>query len=136
MGVKKVGELLIEQRLITEEQLSEALDLQKLFPGQQVGQLLCKLGYINESDLSNLLDQKGKRRKLSDILIANGLIDQQKLANALDMSKRNNISLEKSILQLKYVDEEGLSKAVAGQYDMPYIQINTCLLYTSPSPRD
>jgi type II secretory ATPase GspE/PulE/Tfp pilus assembly ATPase PilB-like protein len=124
MAVKKVGELLIEQQLITEEQLSEALDLQKLFPAQPVGQLLCKLGYIKESDLSSLLDQKDKRRKLADILIANGLIDQQKITSALDMSKRNNISLAKSILQLKYVDEESLSKAVAGQYDMPYIQIN------------
>lgn len=123
MSVKKVGELLIEQNLITQEQLSEALDLQKSFPALPVGQLLCKLGYINESDLSNLLDQNNKRQKLADLLIANGLIDNEKLTNALDMSKRNNISLEKSILKLKYVDEEHLSKVVASQYDMPYLHI-------------
>ncbi len=124
MSEKKVGELLVEQELISQEQLSEALDLQKIFPAQTVGQLLCKLGFIRESDLSAFLDQKNKRRKLGDILIANGLIDKQKISHALDLSKRINISLEKAILKLNFIEEESLSKAVASQYDMPYIQIN------------
>jgi type II secretory ATPase GspE/PulE/Tfp pilus assembly ATPase PilB-like protein len=125
MSVKKVGELLVEQKVITQEQLNEALDLQKTFPAHPIGQLLCKLGFIKESDLSAFLDQKNKRRKLSEILIANGLIDQQKLSHALEMSRRSNISLEKSILKLNFVEEESLSKVIASQYDMPYIQINS-----------
>ncbi len=124
MNVKKVGELLVDQKLITQEHLLEALDLQKLFPDQPVGQLLCKLGFIKESDLGIVLDQKNKRRKLSDILLTSGLIDQQKLSHAREVGKQNNISLEKALLKLNYVDEEGLSKAVASQYDMPYVQIN------------
>ena len=42
INMKKVGELLVEQELITREHLLEALDLQKVFPDQPVGQLLCK----------------------------------------------------------------------------------------------
>jgi type II secretory ATPase GspE/PulE/Tfp pilus assembly ATPase PilB-like protein len=121
---KKVGELLVEQELISQEQLSEALDLQKIFPAQTVGQLLCKLGFIRESDLSAFLDQKNKRRKLGDILIENGLIDKQKLSHALDLSNRINISLEKAILKLNFIEEASLSKAIASQYDLPYTQIN------------
>ncbi|MDD2542083.1 MAG: ATPase, T2SS/T4P/T4SS family [Desulfuromonadaceae bacterium] len=124
MNVKKVGELLVDQKLITQEHLLEALDLQKLFPDQPVGQLLCKLGFIKESDLGVVLDQKNKRRKLVDILLTSGLIDQQKISHAREVGKQNNISLEKALLKLNYVDEEGLSKAVASQYDMPYVQIN------------
>lgn len=124
MNIKKVGELLVEQKLITQGQLLEALDLQKVFPDQPVGQLLCKLGFIKESDLGIVLDQKNKRRKLSDILMAGGLIDQQKTSHAREVGKQNNISLEKALLKLNYVDEESLSKAIAGQYDMPYVQIN------------
>lgn len=124
MNIKKVGELLVEQKLITQEHLLEALDLQKLFPDQPVGQLLCKLGFIKESDLSSLLDQKNKRRKLADILLERGLIDQQKLSHAREVGKQNNISLEKALLKLNYVDEESLSKTIASQYDMPYVQIN------------
>jgi type II secretory ATPase GspE/PulE/Tfp pilus assembly ATPase PilB-like protein len=124
MSVKKVGELLVEQKMITQEQLLEALDLQMVFPDQPVGQLLCKLGFIKESDLSFLLDQKNKRRKLTDILLAGGLVDQQKISHAREVGKQNNISVEKALLKLTYVDEEILSKTVASQYDMPYIQIN------------
>ena len=125
MIVKKVGELLVEQNLITQEQLLEALDLQKVFPDQPVGQLLCKLGFIKESDLSHLLDQKNKRRKLTDILMVNGLVDQQKISHGREVGKQNNISLEKALLKLNYIDEETLSKAIASQYDMPYVQVNT-----------
>lgn len=124
MSIRKVGELLVEQKLITQEQLLEALDLQKVFPDQPVGQLLCKLGFIKESDLSFVLDQKNKRRKLTDILLGNGLVDQQKMSHAREVGKQNNISVEKALLKLNYIDEESLSRVIAAQYDMPYVQIN------------
>ncbi|NTV47414.1 MAG: pilus assembly protein PilB, partial [Chlorobiales bacterium] len=88
MNLKKVGELLVEQKLITQENLLEALDLQKVFPDQPVGQLLCKLGFIKEIDLGFVLDQKNKRRKLTDILLASGLIDQQKISHAREVGKQ------------------------------------------------
>lgn len=124
MSIKKVGELLVEQKLINQEQLLEALDLQKVFPDQPVGQLLCKLGFIKESDLSIVLDQKNKRRKLSDILLTSGLVDQQKISHAREVAKQSNITLEKALMKLSYVDEESLSKAISTQYDMPYVLIN------------
>lgn len=124
MSVKKVGELLIEQKLISQEQLLEALDLQKVFPDQPIGQLLCKLGFVKESDLSFVLDQKNKRRKLTDILLKSSLIDQQKLTHAREVGKQSNISFEKALLKLRYIDEEQLAQAVASQYDMPYVLIN------------
>ena len=125
MSVKKVGELLIEQGLISSKQLQEALELQKVFPDQPIGQLLCKLGFVKESDLSFVLDQKNKRRKLTDILLKDGLIDQQKLSHAREVSKQSTISLEKALLKLRYIDEEQMAQAVANQYDLPYVLINS-----------
>jgi type II secretory ATPase GspE/PulE/Tfp pilus assembly ATPase PilB-like protein len=122
---KKVGELLVEQKLISQDQLIEALELQKTFPDQPVGQLLCKLGFIKESDLSFVLDQKNKRRKLTDILLKNELIDQQKISHAREVSKQSGISLERAILKLRYLDEEQMAQAVASQYDLPYVLINS-----------
>lgn len=124
MAVKRVGELLVEQELITTEQLGEALELQKVFPDQAIGQLLCKLGFIKESDLSLVLDQKNKRRKLSDILLKSGLVDLQKISHAREISKQSDISFDKALLKLRYVDEDQLAKAVASQYDLPYVKIN------------
>jgi type II secretory ATPase GspE/PulE/Tfp pilus assembly ATPase PilB-like protein len=124
MSMKKVGELLIEQKLISLEHLQEALDLQKVFPDLPIGQLLCKLGFVKESDLSFVLDQKNKRRKLADILLKGELISQQKLSHAKEVSKQSTISLEKALLKLSYIDEEQLAQAVASQYDLPYVLIN------------
>lgn len=132
-GIKKVGELLVEQQLISNDQLNEALELQKVFPDQPIGQLLCKLGFIKESDLSFVLDQKNKRRKLSDILLKNQLIDPQKMSHSKEVSKQNGITFEQALLKLHYVDEEQLAQAVASQYDLPYILINTVNLDTSLS---
>ena len=86
MSIKKVGELLIEQKLISQDHLQEALELQKVFPDQPIGQLLCKLGFIKESDLSFVLDQKNKRRKLTDILLKSALVDAQKISHAREVS--------------------------------------------------
>lgn len=124
VGVKKVGELLVEQQLISLEQLEEALELQKVFPEQPIGQLLCKLGFIKESDLSYVLDQKNKRRKLSDILLKNGIVDPQKVSHSREVSKQNGITFEQALLKLRYVDEEQLAQAVASQYDLPYVLID------------
>ena len=124
MSAKKVGELLIEQALITPEQRDEALELQKVFPDQLIGQLLCKLGFLKESDLSLVLDQKDKRRKLSEILLQSGVVDPQKIAHALEISKQRDIAFDRALLKLRYVEEEELAEAVASQYDLPYVRIN------------
>lgn len=123
-NVNKIGELLVAQNLITRDQLTEAIEHQKLNPDQLIGQVLCQLGFLNESDLSFVLDQKKKRRKLIDILIANGLIDQQQIVNAREVAASNDITLEKALIRLKYVDESILAQTIASQYDMPFIEIN------------
>jgi type II secretory ATPase GspE/PulE/Tfp pilus assembly ATPase PilB-like protein len=128
MITKRLGEVLLEQGLISQSQLDEALEMQKLFPDQTVGQLLCRLGFIRESDLSLVLDQKNKRRKLSDILIKGGMIDQPKLSQALDLSRMHDIPLERALLKLRFIDEEQLARAVAAQYDLPYVEINALSL--------
>ncbi len=128
MITKRLGELLIEQGLISQEQLDEALEMQKMYPDQTVGQLLCRLGYIRESDLSLVLDQKNKRRKLADILLKEGMLDQQKLAQARGLSRQNDIPLERALLKLRIIDEEQLARAVASQFDLPYVEINSLAL--------
>ncbi|QEM68030.1 pilus assembly protein PilB [Geobacter sp. FeAm09] len=124
MIVKKVGEILIEQELITQEQLQQALELQKNIPDQTIGQLLCKLGFIRESDLRFVLDQKNKRLELAEILIRDGRVDQQKMRHAREIARQYDISLEKALIKLRYADEEQLAQAVALQYDLPYVSIN------------
>ncbi len=130
---KKIGELLIEQKLISSEQLSEAIDLQKVFPDISFGQLLCKLGYLKEIDLNHVLDQKNKRSKLVEVLLKLKFINQKKITHAIEVSRQSNVSIKETLLKLKYVDEEQLVRAVAEQYGLPYVLINSSILDSSLS---
>lgn len=50
----KLGELLVQNRLVTQHQLKEALHAQTIFGGK-LGTNLVELGYVNEMDLAKLL---------------------------------------------------------------------------------
>jgi type II secretory ATPase GspE/PulE/Tfp pilus assembly ATPase PilB-like protein len=123
MTGNKLGELLIKNRLITEGQFSKALDLQKKYPEQPIGQLLIQLGFLQEIVLREFLDYKGKRQKLGEILLKQKRIDEVKLSNALTVSKDENIPLGRALVKLHYIEEDELAQCVATQYDLPYFTL-------------
>ena len=125
MAGQMIGEILLGEKLVTPEQLDEALSLQKTFPKQTIGQLLCKLGFLQEVDLVSILEQNGKRQRLSDILLKEKLIDNTQLLNATTVSKKNNITLAQAVLRLRYLDEAVLAKIIAEQYDYSFVHINS-----------
>ncbi|MEK6568284.1 MAG: hypothetical protein AABZ27_06085 [Candidatus Omnitrophota bacterium] len=51
---KKLGELLVEKELVTQEQLDEALELQK-DKGGLIGEILVELKYTTEDDIAKML---------------------------------------------------------------------------------
>jgi type IV pilus assembly protein PilB len=51
---KKLGEILVKNEVITEEQLKRALDFQRN-EGGLIGEILVKLGYVNEVDIVQAL---------------------------------------------------------------------------------
>ncbi len=123
MSKKRLGEILVENNLITEQQLTEALALQKTSPGETIGRLLCRLGFLKESDLNYLLEHTGKRKKLVDILLAEGIINEASIEQARVLSRKDGLSLEKSLLKLHSLNEEQLARAIAKQYDLPFVSM-------------
>ncbi len=56
MSTNRLGELLVRNQLITDDQLKKAVDEQKK-EGTRLGAALIKLGYIQEADLSTFLSR-------------------------------------------------------------------------------
>ncbi|HOJ50727.1 MAG TPA: hypothetical protein PKW55_07945 [Spirochaetota bacterium] len=54
----KIGEMLIEEGLITEEQLKETLILQKTIPDKKLGEILIEKGYLSYSDFEKILTKQ------------------------------------------------------------------------------
>jgi type IV pilus assembly protein PilB len=55
----KIGQMLKEKALVTEESLSEALNIQKQ-TGEKIGDILIRLGYVSEDDFIKVLAQRIK----------------------------------------------------------------------------
>ena len=53
----RIGELLVRQRLITSQQLREAVSQQKA-RGGTIGPILVELGYVKEDDITALLSRQ------------------------------------------------------------------------------
>lgn len=54
---KRLGDLLVDSKVITEEQLKDALTAQKQ-TGQRLGQALVNLGFVREQDILNALEMQ------------------------------------------------------------------------------
>ena len=64
-----------------------------------------------------------KRRKLGEILYKAGLVKKQPLINAIKASKTNNKRLGQVLLELGLLDEETLTKAIAKQFGLEYVNL-------------
>ncbi|MFH1027454.1 MAG: ATPase, T2SS/T4P/T4SS family [Pseudomonadota bacterium] len=123
MPDKKIGELLIENKLITTEQFKEALEMQQICPTQPIGQLLCQLGFLKSGDLEYVLNHNNKRRKLGEILVSQNLIDEERLNSALLASKAEKIPLGRALIRQHLIEEEQMSRAIACQHDLKFVDL-------------
>src|SRR4030066_1356867 len=110
---KRLGELLVEKGLITEEQCHHALDIQKK-AGRRLGQAIIELGFVKEEDLLQVLS---KQMALPHIWLRKGLIDP-KIINIISAEKarlhkiipmfriKNNLILATSDPQAIFVIDE------------------------------
>jgi len=80
----QLGQLLIQEGLITNEQLSAALVEQRNAPRYvPVGQILVQRQLITQKQLSMVVDQNQKRPRLGELLVRNGSITEAQLQLAL-----------------------------------------------------
>jgi type IV pilus assembly protein PilB len=66
---------------------------------------------------------KGKRAKLGRTLIAAGAIEPDQLTAALEEQKRSGGLLGMALVRMGFVDERTLVRALAGQLELPVIQL-------------
>ena len=62
--------------------------------------------------------------RLGDLLVREGLIEQQQLGKALDDAKQNGTRVGFSLVKLGFIKEEDLTRMLARQYRMPAVDLN------------
>ncbi|MBE0504239.1 MAG: Flp pilus assembly complex ATPase component TadA [Desulfuromonadales bacterium] len=125
MSEIKIGEILLAQKLITSEQLQEALEKQKsLTPPPLLGKILVRLGYVQEPALQQILDRYEKRRSFSEVLLAHNYLTREDLDVALEMSGNELLPLDRVLLNLDFITEETLARAIATFADLPFAHLD------------
>lgn len=119
----KIGELLIRNKLISQEQFDHSLEVQQITPSQPIGQILCQMGFLKAKDLEYVLDHNNKRRKLGEILISQNLINEERLTSALNISKEEKIPLGRALVRQHLLEEEQLARAIAAQHDLKFVTL-------------
>jgi type IV pilus assembly protein PilB len=69
-----------------------------------------------------------KRKRLGDILIEAGLIDQKKLQEAIELQKISKERLGKILVQFGYVSEEEIMRTLSHQLHIPFVDLSKQIL--------
>src|SRR5215475_12461061 len=130
---RKFGELLIEERAITREQLEDALrvqrDLRHYLP---LGQVLLIRGRLSRAQLTMLLRRHRKSARLGELLVRSGQITTDQLQTALNQQARTRQPLGSTLMVLGIVSEETMRGALCAQahvnfFDLDLIKLDRSL---------
>ena len=98
----KVGEILIQEGIISEEQLEDALEYQRAEEvPMPLGEVCINLRFISRADLRKLLRKYKANIQLGELLVNMGLIDEEQLEEALQHKEITNDKLGTILLELQ-----------------------------------
>jgi type IV pilus assembly protein PilB len=120
---KKLGEILIAQGMITNEQLLQALQEHKR-TGISLGTVLVKLGYISDDDLSSVLGEQihlRSKKRIGEVLVEQGLISEDQLKAGLEEQRKTGIQLGKCLVRLGFITESKLVDVLSAQLDIQHV---------------
>jgi hypothetical protein len=129
---RKFGELLIEERAITREQLDDALRVQNALRHYlPLGQVLLNRGRISRALLTTLLRRHRKSARLGELLVRSGQITTDQLQTALDQQTRTGQPLGHTLMALGFVSEETMRGALCAQVHVNFFDLD--LIKLDPS---
>lgn len=77
-----------------------------------------------------MAQQKGKRKRLGDLLIENDLISPEQLELALDKQKGTGKRLGQILVELGFLSEDDMISFLGKQWNIPYVKLSNYLIDT------
>ena len=121
-----LGELLLRQGVLDEDQLAHAVSEHKR-TGMALAKILVRLGMVTEDALTSILGvqmQSTTKMRIGEMLLAQGYITQEQLEKALEMQKASGKRLGRTLVDLGYMQEERLIEILSRQFEVPYVRLD------------
>ena len=110
-----LGHLLVEAGIVTEDELRQALLLHEQ-TGKPLGAILTDdLGLVSVPTLADTLLLQQRWRPLGEMLVENGIIDEEQLLDALDEQERTGKPLGVIVRERFYLSQAMLDKLLEQQ---------------------
>jgi glycosyltransferase XagB len=109
--LNRLGDRLIKAQYITDEQLNEAIGLQKR-DGGLLGDVLVHYGYLTAYQLSTFI-YHNQYSKLGELLIQDGLINQEKLNKVLEYQGQYGGRIGNICVHLGFLTEKTIEDTIA-----------------------
>jgi hypothetical protein len=127
VSVKRLGEILTEQGMVTAERVNDAIQKQQELRTEPIGQILVKQQVISDEQLATGLSiQRKSGKKIGEILIEQGFIEGVQLDEALvSQRSQRDKKLGQIMVELGYATYKMIGIALAIQYNMPFIDLSS-----------
>ncbi|QJC50413.1 glycosyltransferase [Paenibacillus albicereus] len=113
-GNVRIGDLLLQQELITEEQLQQAIEHQRRYGGR-LGDILAAQAGIPAADIERLTERSRQKGRLGEMLVDAGAIMPEQLERALEFQQKSGGILGDILLSLGMIEPDRLYREIATQ---------------------
>ena len=124
---KKLGDILLYQKLITPEELESALKEQKE-KGGYLGQILINKGLVSPTDIARALEELQSKIEekidLGHMLMADNIINEEQLKIALDKQKSTKQNLDEVLLETGFVNPDQIAQVYSRHLGIPFIRLS------------
>ena len=122
---KKIGQMLVEEQIVTHHEINSGLEKQEKLRHQLLGEYLTNEQIVTPEQLVKALGrQSGTMLKLGDMLVHEKLITPEILQEALDKQRKNKkIALGEILINMGVVNTEVIQSMLAKKLGIPFVNV-------------
>lgn len=123
----RIGEILIDEKLASKEDIAAALSRQRHLQVQRLGDYLAEHQIVSREQLSKAIQHQESQPilKLGEALQQLDLLTQEQLEAALRKQKENRkMQLGQILIEMGVIDERTLKGALAKKLGIPYVSLS------------
>ncbi|MET0333083.1 MAG: ATPase, T2SS/T4P/T4SS family [Rhizobacter sp.] len=122
----RIGELLVEQKAATPQQVEQAADMQKQLRHQKLGDILVERQVVTAQQLMAAIEKQAKMPmvRIGEALTSLGLVTDQQLKEALSQQQQDrSVPLGELLVKMGIVSREDLQTALARKMGYPLVNL-------------
>lgn len=109
------GGFLVSKRLITQEDLETALQVQEQEPHLRIGEILVRRGCLTNVQLFNALREQKLQIRIGEFLVHQGSVGFLQMLEALEEQTKNGEPLGKILVDLGFCSKDEVESALEAQ---------------------